>query len=167
VSILTDDDSVYSACTDSVLITVNVPGGTLYGAALNGFVFNPSLAGAGEHYLTYVLTNTSGCTGSDKMVIKVSKCATGIEEPGDLIALVVYPNPSEGIFILENLAERGGDVTLEVFSIEGKLMMKRELSNYFQGSKERLDLSGYAEGMYLLRLSFGDEMVMKRVIVSR
>ncbi len=167
VSILTDDDSVYSACLDSVLITVNVPGGTLYGAALNGFVFNPSLAGAGDHYLTYVLTNTSGCTGSDKMVIKVSKCITGIEELGVDVAVVVYPNPSEGIFIIENLADKGGDVMLEVFSIEGRRMLKQEISNFHKGSRERIDLSGYAEGMYLLKMNFGDAMLMKRVVVSR
>jgi hypothetical protein len=71
---------------------INVPvsfspaGGVLDGHGISGTVFNPSLAGVGEHVITYSLIDTnSGCTGIAR------KTVTVFAKPGiDTFALPVY-----------------------------------------------------------------------------
>ena len=71
----------FSLCTDPVTTTAAQPfvlrgglplGGTYTGNGTNAGSFNPSLAGAGNHIITYSYINTWGCADSATQLINVN-----------------------------------------------------------------------------------------------
>jgi gliding motility-associated-like protein len=52
--------------------------GSLTGAGISGFTFNPSVAGPGTHTITYTFTTTNGCvnTATDDIVVNLSPNVT-------------------------------------------------------------------------------------------
>jgi subtilisin-like proprotein convertase family protein/regulation of enolase protein 1 (concanavalin A-like superfamily)/uncharacterized protein YbbK (DUF523 family) len=90
--------------------------------------------------------------------------AESIESPH---SFEVYPNPTSGELNV-NLAQYAGRaVRLEVYSLTGQLLRFTEIDEV-QTTVERLDLSGFAGGLYLVKVkSDGLPDVAKRVAVTR
>ncbi len=61
-------------CTDDAPATLNISpaGGTLSGNGISGTSFDPSVAGAGTHVITYTYTSAGGCTGTDNITMTVN-----------------------------------------------------------------------------------------------
>ncbi|MCF8298581.1 MAG: hypothetical protein K9J13_13620, partial [Saprospiraceae bacterium] len=51
-------------------------GGTFIGIGMSGNIFNPSVAGAGTHSITYLVTNSSGCSGNTSQQTNVYPLTT-------------------------------------------------------------------------------------------
>jgi PKD repeat protein len=64
---------VSSMCLNHAPVTLSAadPGGNWSGAGVTGNTFDPSLAGAGNHTITYTVTTASGCTDTDQIIITV------------------------------------------------------------------------------------------------
>lgn len=64
---------VDTLCANSppVALTAHDPGGTWSGPGLSGNIFNPALAGPGNHTIRYAITNANGCSDSDEITITV------------------------------------------------------------------------------------------------
>jgi uncharacterized repeat protein (TIGR02543 family) len=71
-------------------------------------------------------------------------------EPLSVASLKIYPNPTTGVVTVEN-----GGAEVQVYSLSGILLQ--------QTRESRIDLSGYAAGVYLLRA--GDKTA-KVVLIS-
>ena len=74
----------YTLCNDAITTTVAQPlklkgglpiGGVYSGAGVNAGIFNPSLAGTGNHTITYSYLNTWGCSAVATQVITVVNAA--------------------------------------------------------------------------------------------
>ncbi|MBA3901008.1 MAG: hypothetical protein H0X62_12510, partial [Bacteroidetes bacterium] len=52
----------------------NPKGGTFSGTGVSGNYFEPAIAGEGDHLITYVYTNSSGCSDTAALSINVDKC---------------------------------------------------------------------------------------------
>jgi len=48
------------------------PGGTWSGPGVTVNIFDPAVAGYGNHFITYSITDANGCTGSDQIIITVA-----------------------------------------------------------------------------------------------
>jgi hypothetical protein len=89
-----------------------------------------------------------------------SKCDTlsvGIHEVLDDIPIMVFPNPSSGLFtvnIKQELIPKEG-YTYTVYSIQGQLIQQGTL----KGRTSSINLSSYERGMYLLNLTLPKEVV--------
>ncbi len=77
--------------------------------------------------------------------------------------LQVYPNPGTGIFNVE-LSDSFGDLITEVRDLQGNLVEKQEKLKWSKGMAHRVDLSNYADGMYLLRVYNGQSWLSKKLI---
>jgi hypothetical protein len=64
----------------------------------------------------------------------------------------LYPNPSDGRFIVDNLPNTDGKVTVEVINLTGVVIYKNEVLPGANNNLE-IDLRGYAPGMYQVRVS--------------
>jgi len=82
----------------------------------------------------------------------MSKSTTGL--------FTVYPNPSNGIFKVELQNEQ--KATMEVFDMTGKMIKTVQITN---NDKYSLDLSGYAKGMYLIKMN-GVQQQLQRILVE-
>jgi hypothetical protein len=76
----------------------------------------------------------------------------------------VYPNPTNGEVNVNLTSYLGRSVRIETYSLEGKLLQFSELDEV-QNTLERLDLKGFQNGMYLVKVkSAGLPDATKRVV---
>ncbi len=87
----------------------------------------------------------------------------GITEIQVVLSVGVYPNPSSGIFYVDT-RNVGAGSRIEVYDLYGAAVKSIECMS---GGIEPLDLSAFAEGVYLVRISAGNRVVTGKVIVQR
>lgn len=72
-------------------------------------------------------------------------------ESGD-VAMVAYPNPSNGRLTIDLTSVMESDVVeIHVYSTLGELMTVRQMNLSIGGNKTELDISNYANGMYIIK----------------
>jgi hypothetical protein len=87
------------------------------------------------------------------VVKQTENCLSNIV-PGDrLFDLRMYPNPSEGWLYIDagGWLERG--MKVEVIDQQGKLLFVEEVVEDAQGAPLEVDMRGYTEGLYFIRIS--------------
>jgi len=77
-------------------------------------------------------------------------------------ALVVYPNPSNGLFTLSSSNSPNGAATISVFDVSGKLIVR----DTWNGAQKVLDLSGHESGFYTLKVESDQGVAHKRLVVK-
>ena len=88
----------------------------------------------------------------------------GIIEMANSSAFSIYPNPNNGSFIIKtDLVE--DNIQMEVFNIEGKLIISRTLV----GSEIRgktISLSDLNNGMYYIKMHFSDKTYTQKLVIQ-
>lgn len=87
-------------------------------------------------------TDVNGCSNTTTITQDVSVC-TGLTQMSKSTAISVYPNPSNGIFILELETES----QIEVYDLLGNVVLKETM----QSGKHNLNISEKASGIYILK----------------
>src|SRR5690606_28053533 len=106
---------------------------------------------------------TPSNTGNYSVIVSRSHCVdtstcynvviTGLEHRLESnIKILVYPNPTNGVFTIESTAENK-NAAFEIRDITGKIVLKGSL----RGKQTTLDLSENSSGLYILRV--GDQNV--------
>jgi hypothetical protein len=137
-----------------------VTGGTVVsgqGTNVIEVVWDQFVTGIGTIQMTW--TNAYGCESTQLYTVNVD---VSVQE---IIAsnLRMYPNPTRDVvniqwdFMNEN-------TYLSVYDNAGKLLSTNKLNNQ---SMQQVDLSGYENGVYQLRLSNENAVVMKAIVVTR
>jgi hypothetical protein len=86
-------------------------------------------------------------------------------ETSRLTGISVYPNPAKEHLNIEWPGSSGA-LTVEVFSITGKKVYTTEHLQV-AGTRLQLDISAYTPGMYLVRLTNGNQVVTDKFLVDR
>ena len=130
-------------CTDKCETTFSKGQATRLYAALN--VLRPSI----------ITSKTTSCISTG-----VSNLTT-LENSID-----VYPNPTNAeLFINLNLV-KVNNLIVSVTNIVGQEVFKTILDNYQQGNL-KLDLSGQVNGIYFITIKSSDEIVTRKIVLSR
>lgn len=113
----------------------------------------------------YQLTGTSstGCETQIWVIVEVDGIAAvedGFKE-GDL---TVYPNPSEGMFMMKFGFEGRKDLELQVTDLMGRTILKRDLNSVGMNDLTSFDLRSQADGIYLVNVREGSNIWTNRVI---
>lgn len=140
-------------------------GGTLTGAGISDSTFNPSRAGAGVHTIQYEFENGNGCISYTERTVTVYNC-TGIEDIASLGDVSVYPNPTTGMLYISLNNFVGKDLDLELFNMQGQLIHAQHIVGPDNNMTRQLDLSGYAEGVYLVKLRSANSSFVTRVVLQ-
>ena len=74
--------------------------------------------------------------------------------------IVIYPNPSQGKFTISN--PNNTITAIEVFDVLGKKIEKLQLTS--QGNTATFDLSAYANGVYIVKITTSKDNIVKRVV---
>lgn len=79
---------------------------------------------------------------------------------------VVYPNPGFGIFNVDIYSEENSTGSMDVFNSIGQLILEQPVSVVAGHNLSAIDLSGFDEGIYTLRLSIGKtgEIFTKKLV---
>ena len=97
--------------------------------------------------------------------ITLSNSPLGMEELENVIDLNVAPNPTVGITTVSMNLPDDANVSMEVIDVLGKNvnpLFSRDLSNGTH--RFDVDLTGYAVGVYYLRILVDNDMVMKKIV---
>ena len=112
-------------------------------------LLDPSLGGHAVDNYWLRTTNMAAFFASH-----VGECQTvGQEEIEDSIAtLLIYPNPSLGVFTVKCLAQPASTVSYRLIDVTGKALLQQS----FSGTLQEVDLSAFPKGIYFLVLSTGE-----------
>lgn len=81
-------------------------------------------------------------------------------------SLLVYPNPSSDAFVFEYKSSVKEKLTLIIYNGLGKVVFRKEYPAFAGDLKDSFDLSGVANGIYLLEISSGDNKETRKLNVS-
>lgn len=114
---------------------------------------------AGTHTVT--VTDALGC--SDVLTINIGTTATG--EIEGLSSLLLQPNPTTGLVMFVAEFDRPVDARLQVTNLLGQQIRETTMSRSTSIS-EAIDLTGFANGLYLLRLTVEGQTVTRKLVKS-
>ncbi len=170
---ITGLDSLYCDNMNPVQLNGSPSGGTFSGPGMVGNQFSPSAAGPGAHLIHYTLYDTlsscekpaSGCNIVSTKTVVVSECV-GENEMSLLQDLSVFPNPSQGSFVLRLESGNSTELRLAVRDLSGRLLYASERS--IQPGKQELDiqLSHLSKGVYFLVISNKGISQVKKLILQ-
>jgi hypothetical protein len=164
------DASAYdTTCTiaNAFTLTGGSPaGGTYSGPGVSGNVFDPAVAGAGLHTITYTYTDSAGCTGTATEQVFVDVCS-GISSSTLSAGMILYPNPSEGDFTLEYTNTSGEtEAQFVMMNSLGQVVENRKLICTPGTNRWIIDADMYAAGIYFINFTAGTEVHSKKLEIQ-
>ncbi len=89
----------------------------------------------------------------------VDPVTLGTKKPEINFPVRIFPNPSNGIFVVESEAE-----SIAIFSSMGQLVYAEELP---AGTRhQEINLHGLQPGLYLVKLSYKDGIISKKILIK-
>jgi hypothetical protein len=80
--------------------------------------------------------------------------------------LIIYPNPSKGIFTIETNAKNG--ISYTIFAMDGKLINpKKDVSSKAGKISEKVNLSDLPSGVYIIQVDKDDQKISKKLIINK
>jgi len=150
-------------------ITIEVNGGTgnpfNYEWFLNGnsFSTDPNLTNLnGGTYVLFV-TDPSNCVNSDTVIVDM---ITGTDNQGLAEQISILPNPTSGKFQIEMTFAAEAEVNISIFDVAGKEMTNLPTAEVLNQIFE-IDLTDFAEGVYLIQMQVGDDLLMKKILIQK
>lgn len=116
-------------------------GGNYSGTGITANVFEPAVAGAGTHLITYTYVDGNACSASAQQSITVNNCSSLNELDG--LSVLVYPNPASESFSIQTEVQIE---TLSLLDIEGRVVRSYT-------KKNDCSLEGLAPGSYFIQIS--------------
>lgn len=109
-------------------------------------------------------TSLNSSRSNRKSKLKASTESIGSFE--DEYQLILYPNPSEGLFrLMMNMGE-SEDLDIKVFDLSGKLLFQDEIENSLRRLDYVIDLSNMEKGMYQLQLRTDKGVFNKTLVIQ-
>lgn len=132
----------------------------------------------GSYNVCLTVDNGNGCTDTHCDIILVTnKAATevhlnildpdnptaGIEEQTSLTDVLVYPNPTEGDFIIQYTSLDNKVTMVKIIDTKGSLVYDAQINSQTGLNKIEIDLSEVEKGMYFYRI---DSDIVGKVLVK-
>ena len=147
-------DGVITACKEE---TINLIGGLSGNVDLGGVWYNPSnqpLAGntytnsgiPGQFNFDYIASNKVCPDDTSNILVIVSECVAGIEDVG-IESLLVYPNPSRGVFYIRGTNDESLDLRLTDMYGRNVSFLAMETENGIQ-----IEMTKASPGLFILQL---------------
>jgi hypothetical protein len=104
-------------------------------------------------YFNYYVTvqNEHYCSGSDTILVFFDK-PESLSKYRKILNLKIYPNPARDYINIRFLSANKGDVTLNIFNLEGKLILNRIISDLSPGKEIQINTSSFNQGIYFIQL---------------
>jgi hypothetical protein len=143
--------------------TLSVTGANIYkwtGAfSTSQSVFTFSTNFAIPHTFSVTGTDENGCTDADVVIVTVSSCV-GLDELNNTSSFRIYPNPSQGNFIVEGVIE----TKMQMLNQLGQVIRTIELK---EANNFSVNVNELATGIYFLTWTEGARNYNQKVIVEK
>ncbi|MBS4057199.1 MAG: T9SS type A sorting domain-containing protein [Bacteroidales bacterium] len=145
-------------------LTSGTPAGGIYfGNGITDGIFDPAMAGIGNHVLYYNVTTEFGCSKADSTELIVDECLS-IDQTSDDLQIQIFPNPSSDIFQIKFLTQKTFNHEVKIYNSIGSLIT----TIYFNIGEDQIeiDLSTYQSGVYFVQISGKSETITKAIVHS-
>jgi hypothetical protein len=130
---------------------------------IQGFWFGEYLGLVTNNQKTYIAFTSSFVDPmGDIFFSRINNPITNIEVDNNSFDAKIYPNPVNdflNVVLIDFCIDKS--MTLEIFSVSGQLLQK---FNDNQSNFQSIDLSGYPQGIYLLKIFHGNSSRIEKVI---
>jgi hypothetical protein len=120
--------------------------------------------GIGTKTVWVEVTDNFGCKGTDTININFNP-NPGIEKNLSENGLSIIPNPADGKFRLVLNAAPAGEILIEVFQADGKLVFSSKYRLQFRGEEIPIELHQPENGICLLKVTHEDGIWMRKLII--
>jgi PKD repeat protein len=111
------------------------------------------------------IANELGCyTRSD--VVTIPTGATGINDIDPFEGLIIYPNPTTGMFTIEMDNDLFGELLITIITEQGKeirTIKSEKTTEYFF---TQIDLSGQSKGLYFINLAIDKYFATRKIVIE-
>lgn len=125
------------------------------GATTASVIVNPTITST----YTVNATDANGCKADSTLMITVSDCA-GLQATESSSAVLVYPNPNNGVFTID--AKAYGKVDVNIYSVTGQLIVSQQVVDLAP-----IDLSKFDNGVYLVRITTASGNVFNKHLIKQ
>ncbi len=144
--------------------TITATGGT----APYTYTWNGSPGSADSTQLTagtyaIMVTDANGCSDTTSVMVDNTVSLSDFDY---VTSLSISPNPTNGKAVIELELSQISEVGVSIYSVVGELVESFEESNTTQLSRQ-VDLSAYADGVYVVRFTINEQTVTKRMILVK
>ena len=146
---------VYVVCKSDAAFTLSATpaGGAFSGTGVSGSSFVPSAAGVGPIAVTYTAAN-AGCQSQVSRTIQVNECSERHLTLDKYPAVIIYPNPNNGVFGIRLNTDLYSSMNVKVFNSMGQLVKSQVATGLTYGSVINVALPSSApSGTYHLYLT--------------
>lgn len=149
---VTSCDSVVYGLSPTV--TDNCPGDTVYYNLLGATIGSGAADASGTIFNTGVTTvwyfaeDAAGNIDSCSLKITVIDCS-GIDE-NPLSGAAIYPNPTNGNFVLEMNNTKEDNIRIAIYDMTGKIVYRKAVKD--KHIRQQIDMQTEAKGVYFIKL---------------
>jgi hypothetical protein len=149
---------------DSVVLDAGVHNSYLWSTGYTGQAITVDTSGAGIGTFAYsVEVEDNNCYASDTILITFTNCV-GLADY-DYAEVLVYPNPTNGVVMLEFSRADGTQYYIELYDITGKLLFAEFLYPE-NGEVFRRDFTYLEKGVYLIKIGNDTSQSSFRLILE-
>jgi hypothetical protein len=148
-------------CGNSPLSSLNIQNGNNSNLTQFNLTNAPNLSCIQVDNASYMNSHWPG--GKDASASFNTDCASTAIDPltNNTRELLVYPNPSVGVFTLE--MNHLADVETDVYDLVGKCIYRKHSSAILSQS---IDLSNASKGVYFIKVSADDHQTTKKIMIE-
>jgi hypothetical protein len=77
----------------------------------------------------------------------------------------VYPNPTANVLTIETKNTANHGLAIEILDVTGKVVFRKDYKNAYTPLNERIDLSGYSKGIYLVKVKQSNTVYVGKVVL--
>ena len=127
-------------------------------------IFNPAIAGVGNHMITYTYTHpSSGCSASQIQYIIVGPGNVGVNEVFNISGIMIFPSPVTNQLNLSGINTKE-IISLRIINILGQTLYTNTTLN----ETMTIDVSSFAQGTYIISFVNADGIsIGKKFIKSK
>jgi hypothetical protein len=111
-------------------------------------------------FYTVVVSDSNGCANSTTLYVEI----TGIDELSNE-NISVYPNPSNGNFIVEWPNDLTGEFAFDIVNALGQKIYSSQEIISSSNMKKEIQLHDQSAGLYFIRIKTHDGSEMKKILV--
>jgi hypothetical protein len=121
----------------------------------------------GNNAVWVLVTNQVNCTNGDTVTLIIDPC-TGLETPQLANAnILVYPNPSKGMFDVEVTGMQDRSFQLGIYNVNGAQIFNEARSASQQEVQSwNFDLRNLAKGVYIIRIQSDGMIKIQRIVIQ-
>ena len=149
------DDLYYTALT--------LPGWLSFDENTQNLHGTPTNEDAGDHNVS--LRVSDGEAAENQHFVVTVDFVYGIAELSSDDGILIYPNPSNGLFFIELSGELETEISLELMDPTGRILWQEEYPPYVLIHKE-IHLNNSYPGLYLIRISDKSSQTIRKLIVN-